>query len=1001
MNQWRKVIMSHGEIISNQQASIYEPVFDWNLPSKIVLKLEQINFSLNFVRLKHLSDNYNNISVIIKYSGLHLKKFQWNFQLKNPSDNEALNIDLPDADLADNVIYILPSGKRLHIHIALYADGKQILESEESILILPPVEILSEIKSTYSTVFLQNQFPLINQLNIINNSPEALEALRVEAKFDPPDFKPVVWNIDNISSNHSINLQEEKLKLSTGSLEKLNEKRLIKLIITVYSSKTIIAQCTKEIELLPKNHWAGELNMPELLAAFVTPNDSYCNIILKKASNLLMKNGQDSKLDGYQSNTRERPYMVAAALWSIISAEGISYCVPPASFARTGQKIRFSSDIAKFKLATCLDTALLFASCLEQAGLNSVIALTNGHAMVGVWLVNDNLPLLTCDDPVDLRNRIALKDLVLFETTMVTNDTPIRFDQAIREADRKISENQEHKFSFAIDIKQARTRKISPIYFTDSKDHDLAEKNVKQEISLPLPPVLPPVTIKDENKCDLTSETRVEQWRRHLLDLSKRNSLLNINKRRLAFEIMCPNLGLLVAELATGKKFSMISKDVLLSSGRSEKQFRKQTGDDLEEKFIIDKLQLRTLVANCGESELEKRLINLFRKAKSNFEEGGSNTLFLSIGALRWKSRTDTDKFYKAPLLLLPVKLERTSARVKPKIIQNPNEKPIFNLTLIELLIQDFEIDLTEFQSSLPQNENRVDIQRIWSTVRSKIKETPGFEVAEDIILSNFSFAKYLMWKDISDRIDDLKKSPFVNHLVENPTDPYPFRTSFLNLNEVDRKINPTEFYAPLNADSSQIVAIEASTTGKDFILEGPPGTGKSETIANIIAHNMAHGKKILFVSEKMAAIDVVYSRLKKVGLGHLCLEFHSNKASKRSVVDQLNEAWQERDTFSSEKWKEHTKDLKTLRDKLNSYVEELHRKSELGFSPFEALSRSVRYSESRRVNLEWEQNLNTAPCKNQNDTKKAIKLAKDLGLSFKESNKLNPKAFALITFSD
>ena len=693
--------------------------------------------------------------------------------------------------------------------------------------------------------------------------------------------------------------------------------------------------------------------------------------------------------------------MIAAAIWSAVCSEGISYCVPPASFTSSGQKIRLTSDISQSLLANCLDTALLFASCLEQAGLNSVIALTKDHAMVGVWLVDESFPVLTSDDPIDLRNRIALKDLILFETTLATSERPIKFSQAIQEADRKIAEDMEHEFVYVLDIKQARSRKINPLNLGDHDGPITVEGTEKEDVELPPAPVLPPVVDNDVIDEEMEPADRVDLWRRKLLDLTKRNKLLNIRQRSMGFRILSPDLGFLEDELAAGKKYNVISRESLVTEGRSEDQFTQQTGRNLQAEFVQDQLHRGSLIADCNEKELEKNLINLFRRAKSDLEEGGSNTLFLAIGMLRWKEDARSDQSYRAPLILLPVKLDRTSARAKPKLRQLPDEGPVFNLTLIELLQQDFEIDLSIFQSSLPEDDSGIDIAGIWKTVRSKIKDTPGFEVVEDLVLSNFSFAKYLMWKDLSDRVDDLRLSPLVDHLIEKPADPYPHCADFIDINEVDEKIAPEKLYAPLNADSSQIVAIDASAKGVDFVLEGPPGTGKSETIANIISHNMAIGKKVLFVSEKMAALDVVYSRLKKVGLGHLCLELHSNKVSKKAVIDQLSESWLAREDTAKENWEDKAKQLASLRNDLNQYITHLHATSHLGYSARDAIARTTLYGESCRVELDWPMDLMTAPAKTKDDVKRIRSASEDLGLAFKDLNGVPPDSFSLINVTE
>src|SRR5262249_10060263 len=148
-----------------------------------------------------------------------------------------------------------------------------------------------------------------------------------------------------------------------------------------------------------------------------------------------------------------------------------------------------------------------------------------------------------------------------------------------------------------------------------------------------------------------------------------------------------------------------------------------------------------------------------------------------------------------------------------------------------------------------------------------------------------------------------LKQSAFVRHLIEHPRDPYGGSVAVMRPEEVDESINLAELFMPLPADSSQVVAVHASSGGGDFVLEGPPGTGKSQTIANIIAHNLALGRRVLFISEKMAALEVVYRRLREKGLDTFCLELHSNKANKRQVLDQLGKSWRQRGDRTRSQW--------------------------------------------------------------------------------------------------
>ena len=172
---------------------------------------------------------------------------------------------------------------------------------------------------------------------------------------------------------------------------------------------------------------------------------------------------------------------------------------------------------------------------------------------------------------------------------------------------------------------------------------------------------------------------------------------------------------------------------------------------------------------------------------------------------------------------------------------------------------------------------------------REYLKDVNGFELTEEVVLSTFSFAKYLMWKDLVDRTDLLKKNPVVRHLIDTPKQTYPgAHKPMPDERRLDLEVNPRDLFMPLSADSSQTAAVVAAARGHDFVLFGPPGTGKSQTIANMIVQLLAIGKTVLFVSQKTTALEVVRRRLDKIGVGDYCLEVHSAKAQKTEVLAQL-----------------------------------------------------------------------------------------------------------------
>jgi len=864
-----------------------------------------------------------------------------------------------------------------------------------------------EVAQLYSLAFQQNHFPLITSLSLsLAEDEEPLQDIQILLKSDPPFFDDVIWQLDYLAPGEKIDLQLKSVRPSIQALDELTDQIVTNLRLIASVGDHELDRCDFETKLLPKNHWAGESNMPELLAAFSLPNSPYSEELVIKASNVLRRSGLPSQLDGYQSNTREKPYQAAEAIWAAVQAETISYINPSPSFATSGQRIRITEDIKQNRSAACLDMSMLFTSVLERAGLNTLVALTKTHAFVGAWLIDDCFPLLTMDDPIAIRKRVAMRDMVVFETTLATSDSRTSFSQACDQANLLLGEGNEEEFVYAIDIGQARKRQISPLPIRVMNGNEpKEEENDPQEVTIPPAPPLPPVKPDDVNTTADTPETRVDQWQRKLLDLTKRNRLLNLAGNAVAVRLFCPDLGRLEDILADGETFNFLaSDDTPLANDqrqRSQEIFKFQTGNSLQVEFAKEQLHKKCLVANESKKLMDSRLLSLFRKAKNDMEEGGSNTLFLSIGMLRWKEDERLDKSYKAPLILLPVELIRKSAKSTIRVRQIKDEDPVFNSTLIEFFQRDYEINLNQFRNELPTDDSGVDVDLIWNVVRQKIKDVPGFEVVEELVLSTFSFAKYLMWRDLRDRVDDLKSNLFVEHLIEKPQEVFSQAHHFIDQSEVDQKIKPSELYAPLNADSSQMVAIEASGHQQDFVMEGPPGTGKSETIANIICHNLAIGRRVLFVAEKMAALNVVYRRLQKVGVGHLCLELHSNKANKTAVLEQLRRSWQGRQQATQTDWKEKADNLFQIRSDLNSYVAELHKPCQLGISPRKAIARTIRYKEVHPIVLNWPGKINESPIKTTEDYQLLLDTAKDLSLAYEDLSGLDLQALSLVNNQD
>ncbi|WFU20729.1 DUF3320 domain-containing protein [Bradyrhizobium sp. CB3481] len=534
--------------------------------------------------------------------------------------------------------------------------------------------------------------------------------------------------------------------------------------------------------------------------------------------------------------------------------------------------------------------------------------------------------------------------MVVVETTLLTGAHPARFKQAVVAANKLIAEDAASPFELAIDVRRARSAKIRPLDLSGSAEpaiRPVTASAAAQEVGEV--PQFEEDLDKRREPVPEKNLDRLEIWKRNLLDLSLKNRLLNFKDSKSTIAIDCPDPAMLEDRLSDGDRFKLLGKTTVLdgTDGRDTTLLAERQNEEARKAFILDAMKRGDLHTNIADSELDGRLTDLYRASRLAFEEGGANILYLCLGFLIWTPQDGAGP-YRAPLILIPVQLERKSVRSGFRLALHEDEAR-FNPTLLQMLKQDFDLAMPEFDGELLQDATGIDVTGIWKAVRRHIKNIKGWEVTEQVKLATLSFTKYLMWKDLVDRTDLLKRNPVVRHLIDTPTHSYEGSgAGFIDARTIDEIVDPAELFAPLSADSSQIAAIVAAQRGADYVLFGPPGTGKSQTIANAITNCLAHQKTVLFVSQKTAALEVVRQRMQAIGLGNYCLEVHSTKAQKSSVLEQLATAWRERNLVTEEHWSTAAGELKKRRDQLNRLVSALHRRRANGMTAYEAFGRVI-----------------------------------------------------------
>ncbi|HEX2892119.1 DUF3320 domain-containing protein [Vineibacter terrae] len=818
--------------------------------------------------------------------------------------------------------------------------------------------IVADVASSFTYASYQNAVPVIRSVLIENNTDRHIENCRVELTSSPPFLRPKSWTVDRLAPGDRLPLSDRKVEFDAGYLAGLNEAERGEITLRLSSNGEILDEWHLPIRLLARDEWGGVADMAQLLPAFVMPNDPGVAQILRAAAERLAAHGHPSGLDGYQSQSPQRAYMLTAAIYSAIAAIALHYAEPPASFESRGQKIRRPSTIGEERLATCLDTTLLFAAALEAVGLHPVVLMFDGHAAAGVWLTKRTFANAIENDQMEVRKALASRELIVFETTGVTHRPAMTMEGAQRALDRRLGEEEAHAFVAAIDIRRSRSGGITPLASHEPIRRNVLGDEAAAVADLPLPPPAPgalPTEIIETKPT--TAAGRIDRWQKKLLDLTLRNRLLNFPESKKTIPFLCTDVAYLEDRLANGAAIRIISLPEQNPLGeRDAALYRDVHGRDLHRSFAAEALLRDELPSLLDPRQLDDRLVDLYRQVRNDFAEGGANTLFLAVGFLRWKKKPEDERSHRAPLLLVPVKLERRSASSRFTIRFHEDE-PRFNATLLQFLERDFDLKLPQFEGDLPRDDSGIDVPRLIALMRQAVRDVPGMEVVDETALSTFSFAKFLMWKDLVERTDALRQNRVVRHLIDSPEQAFQAgdgQSVFRDERELDRAYAPADIICLLPSDSSQTAASLAAADGHDFVIVGPPGTGKSQTIANMIANCLAVGKTVLFVAEKTAALDVVFRRLREHGLGDHCIELHSNKADRRHFLTQLKAAWEHGGQTKASEWVVINERLRVRRDVLNAYVEALHKRYSNGWTPYLALGTALKAAEDPAPTFSW-----------------------------------------------
>lgn len=787
------------------------------------------------------------------------------------------------------------------------------------------IGFMADVTKDVSYSLYKDYFPVLKNLTISSNLEDDFKNLKLRITSNPEFMEEVIIDLPFIPGMKDTELGDLVSQIKGDYLLKLVNREEAYIILSLEGLDEEVKKEFK-VDLIPLDQWPGYGESPELTSVFSIPEDDVVAGIYETCIKTYKEDTGKDDFTGYGEG-KEAVLNILKAIYKTIDKVGIKYIIPPQNYAVVGQKVRFPKEIIESGFANNLDITMLFSSLLERAKLNPVVIFVRDHACLGVFLERETFSEAVIYDVTSLLKRVAkgVERLMVFNPVTAMAGVDEDLNSSIIDAKERLQGDE--GFLCAVDIRKARMI-MNPLKgkksTTIEDQYKFSSANGEKE----------DIETIDGNIGDKALGKR-RLWERKLLDISLRNNLINLRLTQSTIQVVAPNLEDLLGSLLNGKEIDILPRpedwDKLISDldnnpGRELSMFKDFSKEEFKEGKLRSLLSLE---------ELEKRGNKIARSAKLSLEENGANTFFLVLGLLKYFPKAG-DKEKYAPLVLLPVdmasRISGSGFKVKVR-----DEDAIINVTLLELLKQDFSLDLSNLDPLPLKEDGSYDLERVFSIIRKAIMNEPGWDIREEACLGLFSFMRFIMWNDLKENFDEFSKNPLVKSLVEGQN---LMEVEAIELKEdfVEDEIKKNKAIFPVSSDSSQAMAIMAAKEGKSFVLHGPPGTGKSQTITNIIANALLDGKRVLFAAQKMAALEVVEKRLNEIGIGSFCLEVHSSKARKKSVLDQLENSMKIARIKKTDEGNAIGEKAMAIRDDFNNISKSLYSKDESGYSVYDLL---------------------------------------------------------------
>ena len=707
-------------------------------------------------------------------------------------------------------------------------------------------------------------------------------------------------------------LEDVDLQLDAATMLQLTGRRSGSVHVTVHGDGRLLAERAVRVALLAPHEWTADpaVLALELLPAYVTPQDPVVVDLVAEVGRLVPAGaGTDVLVD---------------AVVRALARQGIGTVTVPPAAAGTGQRVRTPTEVVAEGTGSALDLTLLLAGALEALGVAPLIWVLGDGARLGYWRTDAALGPVAQVDVAEIVNLVDLELIGTVDPAVVTG--------AARGPGATLADALG-----VVDVRRARqagVRSLPVVVVGPDGSEEVRECPTSPLLARPPDDPQAGRPAADLGRAPgppsaVGPPPRVRRWKTALLDLSLRNRLLNFSARSaVTLTVTAGSLGAVEDALHLHEALTLTPADALdeVTRARGAATGAEVPADVLDDLFA----RRRVLFTDLPAATYPTRLRALAHRARTVVEETGANNLYLALGMLVWSL---DGRELRSPLVLVPVRLVTYGRSGEYRVELDDAGATTPNLSLLEKLRQVHGLQIPGLALSVDDGAG-IDVDTALLSVRTALagRGLP-FRVEETAHLAVLQFATFRMWKDLDDSWQELLANPLVDHLVHAPNEP------FVDPVAAPDGVDLDELGAacPVPADASQLDAVAQAVAGRTFVLEGPPGTGKSQTITNMLTRAVADGLRVLFVAEKRAALDVVRSRLDAVGLGPLVLDLHGAGSRPAAVRAQLRTALEHLVEVTDQGYGADLEQLAAARGALARYAARLHEPNGAGFSFYSA----------------------------------------------------------------